>query len=295
MARAVGVLAMEHIAVGLVTDNQHVGDILCFPESGSAPGALQGMPADQIAEAIRTLIEKAAAGQPLDAVGVGFPGIIREGIVEDSPNLRQVKGFKLRESLSDLLGGRAAVLTLNDADAFAAGVAATRGILDTLVRVWTLGSGVGFGRYPNVPGIWEGGHLVVSLDPRERYCGCGGEGHLEGIVGDRAMRLRFLDLEPEEVFAAARAGDARCATFVKTWHRALAAATANSIHLEGPGRFFFSGPNARFVDVDLVDFYLHAMVQMSPLQGSSFELLSASDEVAIIGAAVSAVQAAHVP
>jgi predicted NBD/HSP70 family sugar kinase len=270
-----------------------VGEIRCFPEGGS-PGALQGMPADQIADAIRLLVESVSAGAPIEAVGVGFPGIIRNGIVEDSPNLRQVKGFALRASLTGLLGG-IAVQTLNDADAFAAGVAATRGMLDTLVRVWTLGSGVGFGRYPNVPGIWEGGHLVVSLDPRERYCGCGGEGHLEGLVGDRAMRQRFLDLEPEEVFAGARDGDARCATFVKTWHRALAAATANSIHLEGPGRFFFSGPNARFVDVDLVDFYLHAMVQMSPLQGSSLELLPTSDEVAIIGAAVSALQAAHVP
>jgi predicted NBD/HSP70 family sugar kinase len=268
-----------------------VGPIRCFPEDGS-PGALQGMPADQVADAIRSLVGEVTAGAVVDAVGVGFPGIIRDGVVEDSPNLRQMKGFALRGCLVDLLGGRVTVQTLNDADAFAAGIAATRGVLDTLVRVWTLGSGVGFGRYPSVPGIWEGGHLVVSLDPRERYCGCGGEGHLEGIVGDRAMRLRFLDMEPDEVFAAARDGDARCAAFVKTWHRALAAATANSIHLEGPGRFFFSGPNAHFVDVALVDLYLHAMVQMSPLQGSSLEVLPASDQVAIIGAAVSALQAA---
>ena len=101
----------------------------------------------------------------------------------------------------------APVLTLNDADAFAAGIAATRGHLDTLIRVWTLGSGVGFGRYPSADGIWEGGHVVVSLDPKEKYCGCGGIGHLEGIVGRRGMRQRFLDLEPEEVFANAAAGD----------------------------------------------------------------------------------------
>ena len=50
---------------------------------------------------------------------------------------------------------------LNDADAFATGIAATRGQLDTLIRVWTLGSGVGFGRYPHATGVWEGGHVVV--------------------------------------------------------------------------------------------------------------------------------------
>jgi len=41
---------------------------------------------------------------------------------------------------------------------------------------------------------------VVTLDPKENFCGCGGRGHLEGILGRRSMRMRFLDLEPEEVF-----------------------------------------------------------------------------------------------
>jgi len=34
---------------------------------------------------------------------------------------------------------------------------------------------------------------------KESLCGCGGRGHLEGILGHRAMRMRFLDLEPDEV------------------------------------------------------------------------------------------------
>jgi predicted NBD/HSP70 family sugar kinase len=102
------------------------------------------------------------------------------------------------------------------------------------------------------------------------------------------MRQRFLDLEPEEVFANAQTGDRRCADFVLTWHRALAAAAATSIHLEGPGRFFLSGPNATFVDLHLLDRYLHEMVTMSPLQGSLLEIVQASDETAIIGAAINA-------
>ena len=290
MGRAIGVLAMEHIAVGLVEDHHLVGPIRVFPDDRSASSPLQSMPADQIAETICAQMKAAAQGQPVDAVGVGFPGIIRNGVIEESPNLPQTKGFKLASALSALLGGGALVRTLNDADAFAAGVAATQGHLEKLIRVWTLGSGVGFGRYPEAEGVGEGGHVVVSLDPKEKYCGCGGLGHLEGIVGRRGMRLRFLDLEPEEVFANARAGDQRCADFVRTWHRALAAATATSIHLEGPGRFFVSGPSAAFVDLHVLDRYLHEMVTMSPLQGSSVELVQASDETAIIGAAVNALR-----
>jgi glucokinase len=74
------------------------------------------------------------------------------------------------------------------------------------------------------------------------------------------------------------------------WHRALAAATATSIHLEGPGRFFFSGPHATEVDVRLLELYLHEMVKMSPLQGSQLEIVEAGDEMAIIGAAVHALR-----
>jgi len=77
-------------------------------------------------------------------------------------------------------------------------------------------------------------------------------GHLEGILGNRAMRLRFLDLEPDEVFEQAQEGDARCGEFVKLFHRALAAATATSIHLDGPGKFFIAGLNAEFVDLELL-------------------------------------------
>src|SRR5437773_1680029 len=143
-------------------------------------------------------------------------------------------------------------------------------------------------RFPWAEGVWEGGHCVVTLDPKEHFCGCGGRGHLEGIMGHRSMRLRFLDMEPEEVFENARAGDSRCVTFVRMWHRALAAATATSIHIEGPGKFFISGPNSKYIDMRLLNMYVQEMVKMSPLQGSLFELVSLSDEIGVIGAAVNA-------
>jgi predicted NBD/HSP70 family sugar kinase len=158
--------------------------------------------------------------------------------------------------------------------------------MDLLVRVWYLGDGIGYGRYPHNDGVWEAGHMVVTLDPKERYCGCGGIGHLEGIMGHRAMRLRFLDMEPEEVFAAARQGDSRAGEFLKLWHRALAAGTANSIHLDGPGRFYIAGPNAEFVDIRLLGGYMQDMVKMSPLQGSYFQIVPAGHDMAVIGAAV---------
>ena len=182
----------------------------------------------------------------------------------------------------------APVHVANDADAIAAGVAATHGRLETLTRVWTIGNGIGYGRWPYVEGPWEGGHITVSLDPKERYCGCGGLGHLEGIMGNRAMRLRFLDLEPEEVFAHAKAGDPRCREFVDLWHRALAAATASFIHLAGPGRFYFTGQKVGFLELPKLRAHLESMVKMTPLQNFSLEVLPQDDEIALLGAGVSA-------
>jgi predicted NBD/HSP70 family sugar kinase len=291
MGRNAGVLVVEHIAAGLVENNQVSGTVKVFPEAGDSRDALLSMPAEHIAGKIAELVFSLDGGKSVSAVGVGFPGIIRDGVVEESPNLQQIKGFNLRVALENALsngGAHVAVRIYNDADATAAGIAATRGVLHKLNRVWTLGNGVGYGRYPWSEGAGEGGHSVVTLDPKENFCGCGGRGHLEGILGYRAMRLRFLDLEPEEVFENAKNGDTRCVEFVSRCHRALAAATATSIHMEGPGPFYLTGPNVNWIDVGIIDRLVHDMVKMSPLQGSRFEVIPKNDDLGIIGAAVNA-------
>jgi len=290
MPKTVGVLVMEHIAVGLVEGNKLAAPPSIYPAQGSSADALLSMPAESIGERIKQQIADVTRGQKIEAIGLGFPGVIRNGVIEDSPNLHQVKGFRLQTVLSAAAPGDASVpvRVFNDADAMAAGIAASRDKLHKLIRVWTLGNGVGFGRYPWSEGVWEGGHSVVTLDPKETLCGCGGRGHLEGILGHRSMRLRFLDMEPEEVFANAASGDARCAEFVALCHRALAAATATSIHMDGPGHFYITGSNAKFIDIGMLDRNVQEMVKMSPLQGSRFEVISTSDELGIIGAAVNA-------
>ena len=295
MARNVGVLTTERISVALVDENRVSGEVIRFPEDGEEQeDALLSLHAEAFAGEIAERVRRALGGEEAAAVGVGMPGVIRNGVVEESPNLQQLKGFHMKLALESALrtvGILAPVLICNDADVMAAGIAASRRQLHRLIRVWTLGNGIGFGLYPSAEGAWEGGHSVVTLDPKEAYCGCGGVGHLEGIMGQRAMRLRFLDREPEEVFADAQAGDARCAEFVRIWHRALAAATATSVHMAGPGKFYITGPNARFVQVPLLNDYLQQMVKMSPLQGSSFEVVPGGEEIAIIGAAVNAARA----
>ena len=296
MTTAIGVVMTEHIVAGRLEDHRLTGELLRYPGDTGALDALAAVPGSELVELLSSQIASLASADaaPVNAIGVAVPGTIRSGVVQDSPNLPQIKGMRLAEALAKVLAARgiaAPVHVANDADAIAAGVAATRGQLNKLTRVWTIGNGIGYGRWPYVEGVWEGGHITVTLDAKERFCGCGGVGHLEGIMGYRAMRLRFLDLEPEEVFALARKGDARCREFVDLWHRALAAGTASFIHLAGPGRFYFTGHNVGFLELPLLRGHLESMVKMSPLQSYSLEILPPDDETALIGAGVSALRA----
>src|SRR3981081_3388018 len=194
MRRTGGVLVRDNTAVGLVEGDKVIGPLNIFPEKSQTLDPLQSMPAESIVDCIRQQVEKVASGKKIAAIGIGFPGIIRVGVVEDSPNLQQIKGFALEAALSSALGGKAAgvpVRLFNDADVMAAGIGATQGKLHQLTRVWTLGNGVGFGRYPSSEGIWEGGHSVVTLDPKENFCGCGGRRDPARTLARPPQRLRL--------------------------------------------------------------------------------------------------------
>jgi predicted NBD/HSP70 family sugar kinase len=296
MAKTIGVTLSEQVLAGLVVDHKLVGKLQRFPADEDERDALIEMHTDALVQTICEQVVAAANGEnDLAGVGVAVPGLIKNGVVEEAPNLPQLKGARLQDLVGAQLrerGIKASVTILNDADGVAAGLAARHGKLDHMIRVWTIGVGIGHGRYPFAPGVWEGGHSVVTLDDKETYCGCGGRGHLEGVMGYRSMRLRFLDMEPEEVFEAAKAGDARCVEFKRLWHKALAAATATSIHMAGPGKFFLTGSTIHFLDLPMLKDYMQQMVKMSPLQSYSLEVVEESAETRVIGSAVSAEQAA---
>lgn len=294
MATTIGVIVSERISAGLVVDHKLTGPVRSFPEDHDELDGLVELHTDGLVQTICEQVILAANGtKDIVAVGVALPGLVKEGVVEEAPNLPQLKGARIKELLTTQLrshGLDTAVTIVNDADAMAAGLASAHGKLDSMIRVWTLGVGIGYGRYPFTPGVWEGGHTVVTLDEKERFCGCGGRGHMEGIMGHRAMRLRFLDLEPEEVFDAAKKGDQRCLEFKRLWHKALAAATATSIHMAGPGKFFLTGFNARFLDLPILRDYMQQMVKMSPLQSYSLEIVEDVPETRVIGASILAEQ-----
>ena len=159
MAKIVGVTLSERVVAGLVVDHTLPGELRSFPEASDDEYALVELPAEGIVETMAAQVI-AVAGKERDiaAVGVGVPGLVRAGVVEEAPNLPQLKGARLAEMLAAALRGEgieAPVAIINDADGFAAGIAASIGKLDSVIRVWTLGVGIGYGRYPFSDGVWR--------------------------------------------------------------------------------------------------------------------------------------------
>jgi glucokinase len=153
MTTAIGVVMTEHIVAGKLEDHKPVGKPQRFPESSDELDALISVPGGELVKMLAEQITNAVGdgSGPIDAIGVAVPGVVRHGVVEDAPNLVQLKGMRLAEELNRVLSGRgltAPVYIANDADAIAAGVAATRGQLNRLTRVWTIGNGIGYGRWP---------------------------------------------------------------------------------------------------------------------------------------------------
>src|SRR3984885_15310604 len=142
MARTIGITTAEDIATGLVEGHELVGKLRIY-EQGVEEEPLLSLPPEGIAQRFAEEIRAVAAGQSVDAIGVGVPGIINCGFVEESPNLRQLKAAHMQDLVRGALRDRgitAPVYVYNDADVLAAGLAATHGYLDRFLRVWTLGN-----------------------------------------------------------------------------------------------------------------------------------------------------------
>ena len=173
---------------------------------------------------VATLVELVRPLPPYDRVAVGFPGMVRRGVVRTAPNLGHAAwpGFPLAQALQHALG--APVRVANDADV--QGLAVIRG--NGVEMVVTLGTGFG-------TALYEDGrlcpHLEISHQPFRK-----GETYDEQ-VGNAARK---------------RVGDAK-------WQRRVLRAIANLREMTHFDHLFVGGGNARRLtgalpdDVTVVD------------------------------------------
>src|SRR5450631_4141246 len=118
MAKSIGLVITENVAAGAVDESNRVSQLRVFPGPEEDRDTLLAMPTQDLVDLLAGLAESIAAGGPIDAVGLAFPGILRNGEIEDSPNLEQLKGVKIVDLMSKALASRgihAKLAAVNDA------------------------------------------------------------------------------------------------------------------------------------------------------------------------------------
>jgi polyphosphate glucokinase len=180
-----------------------------------------GSPPEEIVDAIANLVSPLA---PFDRISVGFPGVVRDGVVLTAPNLGHEgwQRFDLAGALTTRLGKPTRVL--NDADMQGLGAIRGRG----LEMVITLGTGFGTGLYLD-------GRLLPHLEIAH-------------------LRFRKGETYDERLGNAARkkVGD-------KRWSRRVEKAIADMRRLTSFDHLYVGGGNAKRLtfepnpDITLVD------------------------------------------
>jgi glucokinase len=196
------------------------------------------------------------SGTKIAAVGVGAPGVIHAdtGVVVKSPNFPDWNNLPLKKELEAALA--LPVSIENDANAAALGEqwrGAGRGIASMILL--TLGTGVGGGIILNGR-IWPGadgmageiGHMTIIPDPDGRRCGCGNTGCLEMYASSRGIVMTYRErssrpkvITSEEIYQAARDGDALAGEVMKDMGRLLGIGIANLINIFNPEMIVIGG------------------------------------------------------
>ncbi|MDQ6956573.1 MAG: ROK family protein [Mariprofundaceae bacterium] len=180
----------------------------------------------------------------ITAVAIGFPGFFigNSGVLASSPNLPNLKNFKLAKMLSDSIN--LPVTAQNDALCAAMGelhFGAAKG-QKNLLHI-TLGTGVGGGLILNhTPYTGEGGmamefgHLRVCHDDSAHLCGCGGHGCIEAYASASAVashyfKLSGIQLNSKEVYEKAMQGEYHAMNVLEDAGHKLGMAIAEAVTL----------------------------------------------------------------
>jgi glucokinase len=238
-------LGGTNIKVAVVEERDGAGLTVVARERSptEAHGGPEGV-VRRLAEVGREALERHGA---VGTVGVGVPGVFHEdtGRAVLLPNLPgDWDGVPVRDPLAAALGHPVAMV--NDARAFSLAeslLGAARG-LGTVVCL-VLGTGVGGGIVVDgrllrgTGGAGEIGHQTVLFGGPP--CGCGNAGCAEALTRADVFARLGGRTTAEEVYAAARGGDATARAAVEHVAKWLGVALANAYVLLAPDAFVVGG------------------------------------------------------
>lgn len=251
---------------------------------------------ERIVEVGRSMLDRHG---PFERVGLGVPGLFDRdaGTIELFPNLPGPwRGHPMREPVQSGLGMDVALI--NDARAFSLAestLGAGRGA--STVVCMTLGTGIGGGVVIDGRlhlGAWgvagEIGHQTVL--PDGPLCGCGNRGCVEALAKAEVLTRRAGRATAEEVYAAARDGDAASLDAIEEVATWLGIGLANTVTVLGPDRIVIGGGIAAAGDlvVDPIRRIVRERVTLVPADEVQVVTAELGADAGAVGAAVAAAQ-----
>jgi len=236
-----------HLKYGLVDDQGFV----LFEGTENTPAT-----ADSLFELIKSIylqIKNKAQG-PVQAVGLGFPGIfsIRDQRILQSPHFPAVDRINLVKPLSRIFEIPFYIQNEANLAAFGEYKKGTGTNTESLVLL-TIGTGIGAGIILSGR-IWTGacgfagelGHIVVNPDGRP--CKCGSQGCLETEVAAPGIVAHYQEqtgsqelLSAEEIFQRAQSGDQKAVRAFSEAGKFLGIGIATVINLLNPEKILLGG------------------------------------------------------
>ncbi|NWF93090.1 MAG: ROK family protein [Syntrophaceae bacterium] len=306
-----------NVRIGVVTPEGEILERIEYPidSSGKASALLE-----QLVSNLNDLSEqRIKRANHLIGIGVGIAGTIdlERGIVYESPNIKDLKGFRIRDFFREKISRP--VVIENDANAFTLGegwMGAAKGCQHYCGL--TLGTGVGGGivvegrLLRGAEGLaGEVGHMVIYSEGPA--CGCGGRGCLEVYASGTAIRRMALEaiergvgggilkwvgrdlarVTSEKVFEVAQYGDIEAQEIFNEMGRYLGLGLVNLINLFNPERIVIGGKVSQAWDyfIGSVTETIRERAMEGPKERVEIVRARCGDDAGILGAAYSALSA----
>lgn len=182
-------LGGTNIEAGIVSDGKLLSSVKISTEAEKGKA--------KVLENIFSAVESVKKEADISGIGVGIPGLVKNGKIYDIPNISCLKNTNIKKELEKRFKVKTDVL--NDAKCFILGehkFDAAKGKKNVIGL--TLGTGVGGGiiindeLYLGTGSAGELGHMIIV--ERGDLCSCGKKGCLEAYIGKDAIMNRYEKL-----------------------------------------------------------------------------------------------------
>jgi len=168
-------------------------------------------------EIIATIKEYVSKQKNIIGIGITIPGVCNKdtGIIEFSPNVKNLKNKHLQQDVEQLTG----ILTKVEKDVYAGVSLLKENEYENSIALISIKGGIGCGIMYNGTVLKGSGSMAgeighISIDPLGPQCSCGQKGCIEQYASDYALK-ESLELSIKEIITTGNKGESKSINALK--------------------------------------------------------------------------------